>query len=232
MEYARAPAEGTMEREANYVAVGAFVLLVIVMVVLFVYWYSDARDSRDYQRFEIYFDGSVSGLTRGAPVRYLGVDVGRVVSLRIDPRDSSRVQVQADIDAEAPVSDKTVALLSLQGVTGVLYVDLVQNSTSRQLIDAVPSLKYPVIRSARSNFDVLLSSLPDIVSLVTSVADRASRVLSDQNIAAVSHALKNVEDASKTLPATMQEVRRLAADLRGTAEEIRATSASLRNVAE
>ena len=32
-------------------------------------------------RYEIYFDGSVSGLARGSPVRYLGVDVGRVRSL-------------------------------------------------------------------------------------------------------------------------------------------------------
>src|SRR5687767_8449851 len=232
MEYARAPAEGTMEREANYVAVGAFVLLVIVMVVLFVYWYSDARDSRDYQRYEIYFEGSVSGLTRGAPVRYLGVDVGRVVNLRIDPRDSSRVQVLADIDAEAPVSDKTVALLQLQGVTGVLYVDLVQNSAYRQLIDPVASIKHPVIRSARSNFDVLLASIPDVMSQVTNIADRATRILSDENIAAVSTALKNVENASKTLPATMQEVSKLTADLRSTSEEIRATAASFRNVAD
>ncbi len=221
-----------MEREANYVAVGAFVLLVIVMAVLFVYWYSDARDSRDYQRYEIYFEGSVSGLTRGAPVRYLGVDVGRVVNLRIDPRDSSRVQVLADIDAEAPVSDKTVALLQLQGVTGVLYVDLVQNSAYRQLIDPVPSIKHPVIRSARSNFDVLLSSIPDVMSQVTNIADRAARILSDENIAAVSTALRNVENASKTLPATMQEVQKLTADLRSTSEEIRATAASFRNVAD
>src|SRR5262245_28870597 len=110
-----------MEREANYAAVGAFVVAVVVLAGLFVYWYSDARDHRDYTRYEIYFDGSVSGLTRGAPVRYLGVDVGRVFTMRIDPRDSSRVQVVADIDSTTPISTKTVAELSLQGVTGVLF---------------------------------------------------------------------------------------------------------------
>ena len=45
---------------------------------LFVYWYSDSREHQDFRRYEIYFDGSVSGLERGAAVRYLGVDVGRV----------------------------------------------------------------------------------------------------------------------------------------------------------
>ena len=91
-----------MEREANYAAVGAFVVLVVVMAVLFVYWYSDAREHRDYTRFEVYFEGSVSGLERGAPVRYLGVDIGRVYSMRIDPRDSSRVQVLVDLTRPRP----------------------------------------------------------------------------------------------------------------------------------
>ena len=73
-----------MEREANYTAVGAFVLLVTTMAALFVYWYAGSADARDYARYEIYFQGSVSGLNRGSTVRYLGVEVGRVVAIRID----------------------------------------------------------------------------------------------------------------------------------------------------
>ncbi len=47
-----------MDRDANYVAVGAFVLLVIAMAVSFVFWYTDQQDKRTYQRYEIYFPGS------------------------------------------------------------------------------------------------------------------------------------------------------------------------------
>ena len=75
-----------MEREANYTAVGAFVLLIVTMAGLFVYWYAGSSDARDYKRYEIYFEGSVSGLNRGSTVRYLGVEVGRVVAIRIDKR--------------------------------------------------------------------------------------------------------------------------------------------------
>ncbi len=115
-----------MEREANYAAVGAFVLIVALIGGLFVYWYSDSREHRNYQRYEIYFDGSVSGLDRGAAVRYLGVNVGRVVEMKIDPADASRVEVIVDIDSSAPISGETVAELSLQGVTGLLYIDLLK----------------------------------------------------------------------------------------------------------
>jgi phospholipid/cholesterol/gamma-HCH transport system substrate-binding protein len=228
MASAPARGRGLMEREANYAAVGAFVVLVVVMAVMFVYWYSDAREHRDYQRYEVYFEGSVSGLERGAAVRYLGVDVGRVVAMNVDPRDSSRVQVLVDIDSSAPVSAKTIAELSLQGVTGLLYMDLIQDNGTRRLHAVVPSEKYPVIRSARSSFDVLLASLPDLVALASDVADRAARVLSDKNIASVSNALANLDKATSTLPQAVLDIRTLVADLRDVSSEIRdvATSAN------
>ena len=113
-----------MEREANYVAVGAFILLVIAMAVGFVLWYTDAKDSRDFELYEVYFAGSVSGLDRGSPVRYLGVDVGRVRRLDIDRDNPGRVVAVVEVDRSAPISSATRASLGLQGVTGLLYIDL------------------------------------------------------------------------------------------------------------
>lgn len=221
-----------MEREANYAAVGAFVLLVIAMAVAFVYWYSDGREARDYQRYEIYFDGSVSGLTRGGTVRYLGVDVGRVVDLRVDRRDATRVQVIADIDASAPVSGNTVAELSLQGVTGLLYIDLLGSARGKTLIPAVPSDRYPVIRSVRSNFDVFVSSLPDVVAKAGEVAQRLTLILSDENIAALSRTIENVERAGASLPGTMGQVEALVRELRATTGELQQLAANVRGIAE
>jgi phospholipid/cholesterol/gamma-HCH transport system substrate-binding protein len=221
-----------MEREANYAAVGAFVLLVTAMAGLFVYWYADSRDARSYQRYEIYFEGSVSGLTDGSTVRFLGVDVGRVHDIRVDRRAASRVQVIADIDSEAPVTETTVAELSLQGVTGLLYIDLLGQPGTKKLIDDVPGERYPVIASVRSNFDVFVSSLPDVVASAGQVAQRVNMVLSDANIEALSRTVANTEAASRTLPGTMREIDLLARDLRSAATEVRAVAASVRTLTD
>ncbi len=173
-----------MEREANYTAVGAFVLLIVTMAALFVYWYAGNSDDRDYKRYEIYFEGSVSGLNRGSTVRYLGVEVGRVVAIRIDKRADDRVQVIAEIDSQAPISKETMASLSFQGVTGLLYVDLLADADLKRKMAPVPSEQYPVIDSVKSNFDLFLASLPDLVGRAAEVADRAGRVLSEENLAA------------------------------------------------
>jgi phospholipid/cholesterol/gamma-HCH transport system substrate-binding protein len=221
-----------MEREANYAAVGAFVLLIAVMGGMFVYWYSDSREHRDYTRYEIYFEGSVSGLERGSAVRFLGVDVGRVSQMRVDTRDAVRVQVIADIDSTAPISEATVAELSLQGITGLLYIDLIRNNGSRRLSQAVPSERYPVIRSVRSNFDVLLASLPDLIGIASEVAERAAMVLSDENLAALTRTLASIDKATAEMPNTMRDIRALVADLREVTAEINAVAVSARSVTD
>jgi phospholipid/cholesterol/gamma-HCH transport system substrate-binding protein len=221
-----------MEREANYAAVGAFVLVVALLGALFVYWYSDSREHRDYDRYEIYFTGSVSGLDKGAAVRYLGVGVGRVVDIAIDPRDSSRVEVIADIDSRTPISAHTVAELQLQGITGLLYIDLLEDKTNRRMAPEVASLRYPVIRSAPSRFDVFLSSLPELVADAGQVVARANRLLADDNLNAVAAALANFNRASNTLPQTLREVNALIADLRGASAELSASARSARNVVD
>jgi len=221
-----------MEREANYAAVGAFVLLVALIGALFIYWYSDSRDHKTFRRYEIYFDGSVSGLERGAAVRYLGVGVGRVQQLHIDPRDAGRVQVIVDIDSSTPISDKTLAELQLQGVTGLLFIDLQQISPNLPVPPLVPGIEYPVIRSARSRFDVFLARLPDVLASAGEVVDRAARALSDQNITAISHALANIDKASEGLPRTLRDVNDLVTQLRAATTDLAASAHGARQIVD
>jgi phospholipid/cholesterol/gamma-HCH transport system substrate-binding protein len=217
-----------MEREANYTAVGAFVLLITTMAALFVYWYAGSGDARDYQRYEIYFEGSVSGLNRGSTVRYLGVEVGRVVTIKIDKRASDRVQVIADIDSHTPISKTTLASLSLQGVTGLLYIDLLADADPKRKMDPVPSEAYPVIDSVQSNFDLFLASLPDLVGRAAEITERASRVLSDDNIAAFTNTMKNLEKSSSSLPQTMHDASVVVAQLKDTLADVRVAAAGAR----
>jgi phospholipid/cholesterol/gamma-HCH transport system substrate-binding protein len=221
-----------MEREANYAAVGAFVLVVALVGALFVYWYSDSREHKIFRRYEIYFDGSVSGLERGAAVRYLGVGVGRVQQMHIDPRDPGRVQVIVDLDSSTPISDRTVAQLELQGVTGLLYIDLQQLRPDQPLPPLVAGIEYPVIRSSRSRFDLFLARLPDVLASAGELVDRAARALSDKNIAAITNALNNIDKASTGLPQTLRDVNTLVNELRAATVDLAASSKGARQIVD
>jgi len=216
-----------MERDANYVAVGAFVLLLLAMATGFVLWYSETGDRREYQRYEIYFDGSVFGLSEGGSVRYLGVAVGRIGRIGLDPRDPSRVRVIADISDDTPVEQGTVARLALQGVTGLLFIDLKPADPNKSQMPPVESLNYPVIASERSDFDVFISSLPDVVAKAGEVMNRMNAVLADENIRSVTTALASIEVATRGLPDMVTDTRRLLAQLEDVAEEIRGAAADV-----
>lgn len=217
-----------MERRANYAAVGSFVLLVIVLAGAFVYWYSDGSDRRNYERYEIYFPGTVTGLSEGSSVRYLGVEVGKVRRIRLDSRSPERVQIIADIDQSAPVSATTAANLSmLSFATGLLYIDLRQVSDERDLLPQVPSERYPVINSMRSGFDAFLSSLPALAGNIAEVLESAQEIFSSENSAALSQMVQNLHRTSEALPATMARIDGLLADVGAATREARNLAASL-----
>lgn len=212
-----------MERDARYATVALFALACIAAAVAFVWWYSGRGDRRDYEAYEIYFEGSVSGLSKGSPVRYLGVDVGRVTSLAVDRDDASRVKVIAEIDSTAPISGATLAKLGLLGLTGLLYIDLQQDAQVPAGRPLPRGENYPVIASRKGSIEASVERLPELLRQASDIMVRVERLLDDESIAAVTAALGNLERATADLPETMQDVHALARDLR----RVSASTASL-----
>jgi phospholipid/cholesterol/gamma-HCH transport system substrate-binding protein len=205
-----------MERDARYATLAAFALACVAAAFAFVWWYSGRGDQRDYQPYEIYFQGTVSGLSKGSPVRYLGVDVGRVISLGVDKLDAGRVKVVAEIDSTAPVSGATQAKLGFLGLaTGLLYIDLQEDPDVPHSRALQQGVAYPIIPARKSSIEASAERLPEILGQATAVLARIERVLSDENVRAFSQTMANIERASGELPATMNEARALATELRG-----------------
>jgi phospholipid/cholesterol/gamma-HCH transport system substrate-binding protein len=221
-----------MEREANYVAVGAFVLLLIAMGTAFVLWYSDAGDSHNYTAYEINFTGSVSGLDQGSPVRYLGVDVGRVRRLSLDRQHPTRVKVIVDVDDAAPISAATRASLNVQGITGLLFVNLKQVPDADANAKPRQGERYPEIESVNSDFDMLLSSLPELVGRASKVIEHIDSVFSDKNLSAVAQTLESLRATTQGLPKTAEKVAVLIDQMRATLKEVDGAVVSIRGIAD
>ena len=208
-----------MERDARYAAVAIFALAAMAAAFFFVWWYSGQGDRRSYERYEIYFDGSVSGLSQGSPVRYLGVDVGRVRSLLVDRRDPGRVKVVAEVDTETPLSGATLARLGLLGLTGLLYIDLQLDPAADPRRPLEPGQQYPVIRSRKGDIEAFVERLPDLIGRVGGVLTRIETLLGDDNLAAIGESLQEVRKASRDLPQLTGNAAALATELRATSAE-------------
>ncbi len=141
------------------------------------------------------------------------------------------MRVVADIAEGTPIKEDTVARLALQGVTGLLYIDLEPRVPGSLPPPPVASIKYPVIPSEQSQFDELVSSLPDVVAKAGETLNRLNAMLSDQNIAAITATLDNAEKASEELPLTLNEARAMFLELRGAATEMQGTAEALHELA-
>ncbi len=87
-----------METRANYVAVGAFVVVLLVAAAGVMMWVIGSQFNTKQAYFHMSFAGSVSGLTKDAAVRYNGVPVGKVTVIAIDNNNPNHITVVVALD--------------------------------------------------------------------------------------------------------------------------------------
>jgi phospholipid/cholesterol/gamma-HCH transport system substrate-binding protein len=183
-----------METKVNYAIVGAFVLVLSVAIVGAVLWISSGRAARkDYDTYLAYFTESVSGLNRQAPVKYKGVEVGSVREIGLDPDDPQRVQLVLAIERGVPIKQDTVALLSVQGLTGIAFLDLEGGSRESPLLAPTEAGGYPVISTRPSLFRRLDTQATALVDDLSKAAESINRLLDEDTRAALQRAIRDLE---------------------------------------
>ncbi len=113
-----------METRANYAIVGFFTVFVIAAAFGFVYWMAEYGRGGPVAALTIKIPGSANGLSIGSPVRFNGIAVGTVRSLVIDQDDPKFSIANTEVQADAPVTQSTKAVLEIQGLTGAAYIEL------------------------------------------------------------------------------------------------------------
>ena len=74
-----------MENKVNYAVVGAFILVLVGAMIAAALWLaSGGAFQKKYDLYLAVEDESVAGLSQNAPVKYNGVDVGKVKQIHLD----------------------------------------------------------------------------------------------------------------------------------------------------
>ena len=90
-----------MIRKANKTVIGAFVVGAVVLLLTAVVLFGSGAIFRQSDKYVLFFNGSVKGLSVGAPVIFRGVKIGNVVSINlIYDEQSQQVLIPVVVDIE------------------------------------------------------------------------------------------------------------------------------------
>lgn len=220
-----------METRAHHLLIGGFVVILIGFLFTFLIWLAKIDIDREYVEYDIYFEESVAGLLKASTVQYNGIPVGTVLDIAIAPQDPSKVLVQIRIDANAPVLEDSLAVLSMQGLTGVLVVQIVGGSPDSVALRPAAGKERAVIASRVSPIQELFMGGPDLINGAIETVSRLNKMLGEENLASIASVLKNVDTLSSTLAGQSGNIEQIFSNLQSALVDLRSAANAAERVA-
>ena len=191
-----------METKVNFVVVGVFVITLTTALIAGVLWLTSGKYYRkSYDTYQTYMSESVAGLNPNAPVKYRGVDVGRVRKIVLAPGNVEQVELTLDVDRGTPIKEDTVAVLQTQGLTGIAYVELTAGHRDSRPLAARPGEQFPVIPAGPSMMARLESTGTELLVNLNRATDNFNAFMDEDNRRAVRKTLAELEILTSTLAA-------------------------------
>ena len=218
-----------METRANYVLIGAFVLMATAALMLFVVWIARAPFSKDFEAYDVVFEGPVNGLGVGGEVRFNGIKVGEVKRLSLDRQDPNRVIARINVDAQTPVRVDSKAQLNFLGITGVTFIQILAGDPKKPLLTAENGVT-PQIFTSRTLVDELFQGGQDLLGVSGDTIRKINEMLSEENIANLTSTLKSIDKVAAKIAQddglidsatrALKSIDKAVATLEGTAQSV------------
>lgn len=222
-----------MKRSREPVWVGTFVLIAVAVLVLVVLSVSGmfSKTGVPYRaRFKF-----ASGLVPAAPVRYGGLLAGRVEALRVDPQDSTLIEIEFRLKPDIPVKTNSLAKITALGALGEYYLEVTTGTKEAPLAAPGSLLQSKEMVALADLGDMIGGMVPNANQILTTLNDRLAEMKvtiaglnelvgernrkniggSLENLSAmladtrpkIAKTLDNVQSATNNLPATMANMK-------------------------
>ncbi len=142
------------------------------------------------------------GVQPGAPVRYGGMTVGKVTRVRVDPANSTRIEIDLAVDRDAPLKTDSVAKISTLSPLSDNYIEVATGTEHAALAPPGSTLPSMEAFGLPQLGDAAQAMLPDVHAALAKLNQnldglqvtiaRANDLLNDRNRASIGSSLDNV----------------------------------------
>jgi len=113
-----------MVTKAQKIRLGVFITISVFLLLAIIIVLSLNRFKEKDIYYIAYKNISVTGLDVGSSVKYLGINVGTVQKIQIDPKDISRIIVTVGLKKDTPIKSDARADISTIGITGIKLIEI------------------------------------------------------------------------------------------------------------
>lgn len=202
-----------MESQKHYAMIGAFIILTGASFIGVSLWLAFGDFTKGFRTYIAYMEESVSGLYVDAPVKYQGVEVGRVTALDLDTDNPPRVRITLAIESRIRIAEDTVATLAFQGLTGIASVELSGGSNDAPQLKPGAGEEYPVLKTGPSLFTRFDTVISELIANMNRVAEDVHTLMSQDNLENTEKILANVESLTGTLAGQGEQLEQSARNL-------------------
>jgi len=222
-----------MAKQANRMMIGGFVVVAVILLAASLVVFGSGKFFKKTVKYILYFDGSVKGLSVGAPVLFQGVQIGSVASitLHLDPK-GHKVEIPVIVDIEPhrfevgggvqrTEEDRREAAKKLveMGLRAVL--------TTQSFITGQLMIECDFYPNTPVNLKHISKEYPEIPT-IRSTTERLAQTLQKLDLKAMEKNLTNTLAGidrlvnSPDLKASMSELKDILSDARGLVQNMNA----------
>ncbi|MYM70334.1 MCE family protein [Pseudoduganella sp. FT55W] len=223
-----------MENRSHALTTGFFTITLLIAAILYGLWFN--RDRVERVPYIIATAQAIPGLNPQAPIRYRGLEVGRVGGIDFDPKVAGQIIVTLNIDTDAPITNTTFASLGYQGVTGIAFIALDDDKTGSPRLQS--SADHPARIPLRAGlFDQIDKRGREILAQTEEVTRRLNTLLNPDNqkvilgaFADVSETAQKYRELPEKLQPTIDKLPALADQTQKTLNSVTALATDVNNL--
>ena len=181
------------------------------------------------------------GVQAGAAVRYGGLMVGKVARVRVDPNDSTRIEIAMTVDRDTPLKTDSVAKISTLGPLTDNYVEISTGTRQAPLAPPGSELLSAEAFGLPQLGDAAQAMLPDLQKALQKLNQnldglqvtltRANDLLNDRNRANIGGSLDNLHQlVAEVRPKANQSLDNLNGMLVDTRPKLSASMTSVQEL--
>ncbi len=194
----------------------------ILLASLIIFFAANQLFEKSDTYYISYQDISVSGLEVGSPVNYLGIKIGVISNIRIDPDDVNSIIVELSVDEGTPIKEDTQADITTLGITGLKAIEIRGGSNEAEMLQDGDEIE-------AGN-----SSTAQITGKANIIAEKTEKVINNlqlftepENMQVFTDAARNINSLAMQLNSTTDLLEEMVRENRADIKETVATTSRI-----